>query len=172
MYLDAAIDWSHALGLKVIIDLHGAPGSQNGFDNSGQMMDSPQWMADGGFQGGSSQRTLDIISQISQRYAQANDEDVILAIELLNEPRGWTDGTSQDDLRKFYAEGIQSRPPLCKNNRSHPRRFPPSSYLQQVPNSRECRRGSPLLPSLRRWIAIHDPTTTPQIRLRLPHHLR
>lgn len=106
MYLDAAIDWSHQLGLKVIIDLHGAPGSQNGFDNSGQVMRDPLWMTDGGFQGGSSQRTLDILSQIAERYAHANDEDVILAIELLNEPRGWTDATSQDDLRKFYSEGF------------------------------------------------------------------
>ncbi|QDS71125.1 hypothetical protein FKW77_009783 [Venturia effusa] len=105
-YLDAAIDWSRQLGLKVIVDLHGAPGSQNGFDNSGQVMDSPRWMEDGGFQGGSSQRTLNIISIISQRYAQSSYDDVILGIELVNEPRGWTDGTSQDDLRKFYAEGF------------------------------------------------------------------
>lgn len=28
-YLDAAINWARSLGLKVIVDLHGAPGSQN-----------------------------------------------------------------------------------------------------------------------------------------------
>ena len=27
-YIDAAVDWSRALGLKIIIDLHGVPGSQ------------------------------------------------------------------------------------------------------------------------------------------------
>ena len=42
VYIDAAIDWSRSLGLKIIIDLHGAPGSQNGFDNSGQRMDKPR----------------------------------------------------------------------------------------------------------------------------------
>jgi glucan 1,3-beta-glucosidase len=27
----------------VILDLHGAPGSQNGYDNSGQRTSNPQW---------------------------------------------------------------------------------------------------------------------------------
>lgn len=35
-YVPRALDWAQAAGLKVVIDLHGAPGSQNGFDNSGR----------------------------------------------------------------------------------------------------------------------------------------
>ena len=31
------VKWAEELELKVILDLHGAPGSQNGFDNSGRM---------------------------------------------------------------------------------------------------------------------------------------
>jgi len=38
-YLDHAIGWARNHGLKVLIDLHGAPGSQNGFDNSGRRGD-------------------------------------------------------------------------------------------------------------------------------------
>ena len=30
------VKWADEIGLKVLIDLHGAPGSQNGFDNSGK----------------------------------------------------------------------------------------------------------------------------------------
>ena len=30
-YVDNAIDWAGQFGLKVILDLHGAPGSQNGY---------------------------------------------------------------------------------------------------------------------------------------------
>ena len=30
------MSWCDQVGLKVLIDLHGAPGSQNGFDNSGK----------------------------------------------------------------------------------------------------------------------------------------
>jgi glucan 1,3-beta-glucosidase len=34
-YLDRAIGWARKYNVKVILDLHGAPGSQNGYDNSG-----------------------------------------------------------------------------------------------------------------------------------------
>jgi glucan 1,3-beta-glucosidase len=41
-YLDRAIGWARNHGLKVLIDVHGAPGSQNGYDNSGRRGDA-QW---------------------------------------------------------------------------------------------------------------------------------
>jgi glucan 1,3-beta-glucosidase len=31
-YVQKAADWAKKYGLKLIIDIHGAPGSQNGFD--------------------------------------------------------------------------------------------------------------------------------------------
>ncbi len=31
--------WANEIGLKILLDLHGAPGSQNGFDNSGRRGD-------------------------------------------------------------------------------------------------------------------------------------
>jgi glucan 1,3-beta-glucosidase len=34
-YLDRAFDWAEKYGLKVLLDLHTVPGSQNGFDNGG-----------------------------------------------------------------------------------------------------------------------------------------
>ncbi|KAK7183576.1 putative exo-beta-1,3-glucanase [Paraphaeosphaeria sporulosa] len=42
-YLDKAIGWARKTGLKVIIDLHGAPKSQNGFDHSGHAIEWPRW---------------------------------------------------------------------------------------------------------------------------------
>ena len=36
-YLKRLIKWADQLGLKVLLDIHAAPGSQNGFDNSGRM---------------------------------------------------------------------------------------------------------------------------------------
>jgi len=42
-YLLKAVDWAAARGLKVVVDLHGAPGSQNGFDNSGRKVSFPLW---------------------------------------------------------------------------------------------------------------------------------
>lgn len=35
-YVDNLLDWAHANGLSVLLDIHGMKGSQNGFDNSGQ----------------------------------------------------------------------------------------------------------------------------------------
>ncbi|EGV64656.1 glycoside hydrolase [Yamadazyma tenuis ATCC 10573] len=43
-YLDRAIEWCEKHGLKVQIDLHAMPGSQNGFDNSGQRTTNPIWL--------------------------------------------------------------------------------------------------------------------------------
>lgn len=37
-YLNKAVTWAQKYNLKVIVDLHGVPGSQNGFDNSGQRL--------------------------------------------------------------------------------------------------------------------------------------
>lgn len=35
-YLDKAIGWARSSGLKVLIDIHGVPDSQNGYDHSGR----------------------------------------------------------------------------------------------------------------------------------------
>ncbi|KAL8705385.1 MAG: hypothetical protein Q9201_001504 [Fulgogasparrea decipioides] len=78
--LDKAIGWARAAGLKVMLDLHGAPGSQNGFDNSGRY-GSVGWQ-----QGDTVAQTLTALQNLANRYK--GDTDVVTAIELLNEPLG------------------------------------------------------------------------------------
>lgn len=80
-YMDKAIAWARQTQLKVWIDLHGAPGSQNGFDNSGHLTKTPTWL-----QGDTTKRTLSVIEQIANKYAKDHYRDVIAAIQLLNEP--------------------------------------------------------------------------------------
>lgn len=80
-YLDAAIDWARQTGLKVVIDLHGAPKSQNGFDHSGQKLPSPGW-GDADSLG----YTHEALRQIEQKYAVPSMQDVVVAIQFLNEP--------------------------------------------------------------------------------------
>lgn len=106
-YLDKAIGWARSTSppLKVIIDLHGAPSSQNGFDNSGQRRSSPGWLVDGGWQGSTSQMTLDVLNTIAQKYADLSYHDVVVGIELLNEPLGYV--LNNDNLRQFYREGYR-----------------------------------------------------------------
>jgi glucan 1,3-beta-glucosidase len=100
VYVDAAVDWARSLGLKIIIDLHGAPGSQNGYDNSGQRIERPQWQT-----GDTVQQTLQVLKTISQKYAQTQYQDVIIGIQLLNEPALYMDNLSFDITKQFYRDG-------------------------------------------------------------------
>jgi len=94
-YLDQAIGWARLAGIKVLIDLHGAPGSQNGFDNSGRLGDI-DWLT-----GDTYSQTLTAIQALANRYA--GDTDVVTAIELLNEPAGWD--LDLDTVKQFYYSG-------------------------------------------------------------------
>lgn len=95
-YVDAAIDWARSLGLKVWIDLHGAPGSQNGFDNSGQRTDNVLFTV--------LPETVDhmvgVLSQVSEKYARPEYYDVVVAIEFVNEPL--TPRVDVGRLKDFY----------------------------------------------------------------------
>ena len=44
--LDRVFAWSEARGMRVLLDLHGAPGSQNGMDHSGCLLQSGWWRDD------------------------------------------------------------------------------------------------------------------------------
>jgi len=98
-YIDAAIDWARGLNLKVVIDLHGAPGSQNGFDNSGQLLATPTWTS-----GNTVQQTLQVLRTISTKYAQQQYQDVVVGIELLNEPM--VPKLDEATVRQFYRDGL------------------------------------------------------------------
>ena len=96
--LDQAITWARGAGLKVMLDLHGAPGSQNGFDNSGRY--GPiDWQ-----QGDTVQQTVTAIQNLAQRYS--GDTDTVTTIELLNEPLG--PDINLDELLSYYQSGYQT----------------------------------------------------------------
>ena len=98
-YVDAAIDWARQTGLKVWIDVHGAPGSQNGFDNSGHRIKTPGWES-----GDSVKQIREVIQFLANKYAQPSYQDVVAAIELLNEPLA-SALESTDTLVQFYKDG-------------------------------------------------------------------
>ena len=77
-YLLRALGWARAHGLHVILDLHGAPGSQNGYDNSGRR-GAASWAG-----GNNVARTLDLVRFMADRVGGMID-----VLELLNEPGGW-----------------------------------------------------------------------------------
>lgn len=100
-YLDKAIDWAHKYDLKVWIDLHGAPGSQNGFDNSGLFLaNEPGWQDKQEYVN----LTLLVLQQIYIKYGSQEFSkeygDTILGIEVLNEPLG--PKLDMSKLKSFY----------------------------------------------------------------------
>ncbi|KLJ12618.1 glucan 1,3-beta-glucosidase [Blastomyces silverae] len=97
-YLDKALRWAKESNLKVAIDLHGAPGSQNGFDNSGRR--GPI-----GWQKGETvAQTLNAVRALAERYA--HQTDVVDSIEILNEPFV-PGGVSLSQVKKFYHDGYK-----------------------------------------------------------------
>ncbi|KAJ5085863.1 hypothetical protein N7532_010634 [Penicillium argentinense] len=92
-YLDAAVGWARASGLRVLIDLHGAPGSQNGFDNSGKR-GAIEWQ-----QGNSTEQAKEAFKALAARYG--GDADVVTAVEALNEP-SIPGGINEDGLKQYY----------------------------------------------------------------------
>ncbi|KAI4166032.1 MAG: hypothetical protein LQ342_000463 [Letrouitia transgressa] len=102
-YLDKAITWARKTGLKVWIDLHGAPLSQNGYDNSGHLIKDPE--IPGWTQGNSVDQTLAVIQLIANKYAQTSYQDVVVAIELINEPLATKLTGGLNAVVQYYNDG-------------------------------------------------------------------
>ncbi|KAJ6005499.1 hypothetical protein N7451_003443 [Penicillium sp. IBT 35674x] len=93
-YLDLAVTWARAAGIKIMVDLHGAPGSQNGFDNSGKR-GSIGWQQTPS----NVLNTKSALQALAKRYQ--GDTDVVTAIEALNEP-SIPGGVNEDGLKQYY----------------------------------------------------------------------
>ena len=76
--LDKAMNWAEAYGLKVLIDLHTAPGNQNGFDNGGMqnILTFGQRPEDVEF-------VYTVLERLAERY---RERPGLWGIEILNEP--------------------------------------------------------------------------------------
>jgi glucan 1,3-beta-glucosidase len=77
--VDRALDWAAACGLSVILDLHAAPGCQNGFDNGG-MLGVCEWHTRGEYV----DHCVELLGRLAERYRAAGS---LAGIEVLNEPR-------------------------------------------------------------------------------------
>jgi glucan 1,3-beta-glucosidase len=84
-YLLRAIEWARKYGLRINLDLHGAPGSQNGWNHSGRQ-GTIRWLngTDGTLNG---QRTIDIHKQLSTFFSQPRYKNIVTMYGLVNEPR-------------------------------------------------------------------------------------
>ncbi len=94
--LDRAMKWAHEFGLNVMIDLHAAPGCQNGFDNGG-IKDVCEWHTRPEYL----EHSLNVLEKLAQRYT---GHPALHAIEVLNEPR-WDVPT--DYLKAYYLQAYE-----------------------------------------------------------------
>ncbi|KAK2783044.1 hypothetical protein FQN52_000489 [Onygenales sp. PD_12] len=83
-YLLRAIEYCRKYGLRVKLDMHGVPGSQNGWNHSGRQGQIGWLEGDDGDT--HAQRALDIHSQLSKFFAQDRYKNVLTIYGLANEP--------------------------------------------------------------------------------------
>ncbi len=76
--LDNAFNWAERYGLQILIDLHTAPGSQNGFDNGGE-----SGVCIWSQQPDEVEFELSVLERLAERYGQRKG---LWGIEIINEP--------------------------------------------------------------------------------------
>jgi glucan 1,3-beta-glucosidase len=120
-YFARLVQWCRNVGIQVWPDLHTAPGSQNGFDNSGHLkseMTCRGWDTvnsdgpnDDNYDNMDTRntlpphvlQTLDILQEITRQIQQDGMTDVVTGFGLLNEP--FSD-CSIDIVREYYNQGL------------------------------------------------------------------
>ncbi len=93
--LDRAMGWAEQLGLWVILDLHAAPGCQNGFDNGG-ILNVCEWHTREEYLA----HSIDVLGRLAERFGGSS---ALYGIQMLNEPR-WDVPTPllEDYYRRAY----------------------------------------------------------------------
>lgn len=94
------LDWAFRMAkkyqLRVLLCLHGAPGSQNGHDHSGRI-GTAEWHEDPAHQ----EQTIAVLERLAQRYGA---HPALWGLELLNEPAV---RRRQAVLRRFYRQAYE-----------------------------------------------------------------
>ncbi|KAG6908345.1 hypothetical protein DXG01_005256 [Tephrocybe rancida] len=98
-YLLKGLEWAKKHSINVILDIHGAPGSQNGYDNSGQRTSNPVWALNPA----NVSRTIDTL-----RYIVENIGGLVDVIELLNEPAGFRGDHWAQVIAQFWLDGYDA----------------------------------------------------------------
>ncbi|XP_011021833.1 PREDICTED: probable glucan 1,3-beta-glucosidase A isoform X2 [Populus euphratica] len=96
--LDNAFSWAQAYNIKCIVDLHAAPGSQNGAEHSASRDGTTGWPSSPDYVS----KTLDVIDFLASRYAR---HPALLGIELLNEPSSSL--VPMEVLVPYYKQGYE-----------------------------------------------------------------
>lgn len=136
-HLDRAFNWAKAYGIKVLIDLHTVPNSQNGFDNGG-ISGVCKWGQDEA----EVEFVLSVLTRLAQRY---RDHAALWGIELVNEPITEKMWGVMKPLERYQARD----PKLAQGSRPLTMAFLQDFYCKAYQQLREI-----LLPDT--WIVFHD----------------
>jgi len=119
-YLTRGIQWLKKYNIKCIIDLHGAPGSQNGWDNSGQLGPALWGQMD------TVNRTVGVIEKLAIFIRTLEEDnstsDTVVGLELMNEAAPWAIAGGLDTVKSYY---LQAYPVV----RQH---LPASKYIVMI----------------------------------------
>jgi len=96
-FVDRALDWAHACNLSVLLDLHAAPGCQNGFDNGG-LLGVCDWPARPEY----IDFSVHLLGRMAARWGA---HPALGGIQVLNEPR-WDIPTAL--LKDFYSRSYRA----------------------------------------------------------------
>lgn len=103
-YLDRALGWCRTHHLQAWVDLHGVPGLQNGFDNSG-LRDHYGFFSDPL----NTEIAATVLQYLATKYGPAGVFlDVVSAVQLVNEPLAVRFG--HERLARFYARVVDTLP--------------------------------------------------------------
>ena len=102
-YVNDLFIWASHFGLKVILCLHAAPGSQNGWDHSGRA-GVIAWSESSNIK-----KTYNFLLRLVERYGQ---EDSLIGIEVVNEPH-WSIPLST--LLDFYGRAGRMIERVCRS---------------------------------------------------------
>lgn len=91
-YVDRAFNWAEAYGIQILLDLHTAPDSQNGFDNGG-ISGVCKWASEPA----EVEFEKSVVKRLAQRYGNRKG---LYGIEVLNEP---ATATMFADMQRRYS---------------------------------------------------------------------
>lgn len=104
--LDRALEWAAESGLGVILDLHAAPGCQNGLDNGG-IRDICEWHTREEYM----THSVAVLERLAKRYGNA---PALSGIQVLNEPHK---NLPTDLLKEYYLRAYRAIRAHCPPDR-------------------------------------------------------
>ncbi len=104
--LDWAVEMAEKYHIKVLLDIHALPGSQNGKHHSGRIGES-EWFGSKWHR----QTSLDVCKKVAQRYAAS---PALWGIQIINEPSfGWR---QQYTLIRYYRQAYRVLAEILPNS--------------------------------------------------------